>query len=291
VSIHPTTATEPTGDPPQPTTNGPPAGRAPRPWLRTIAAIPHRRIFFTLTKIVFVAAASLFGFAAGAGARLGFALAAATCLVGVALVERLDTAVRDDEQRQAELAQAQARQDREDAVTEYGQLVNYTLTPIADVVARMLVTADRKHRRALFASVYTLAVKALCDLLTPATRAAYYELTDGVVTRLFANGPTTQRARFEPGSPAARAVIRLITRDEFVYVPDARTNPTVRPSPGSTYRSVIAFAVRTDNHPFGMLTVDSPQPDAFAEKDIATVRVLAKLVATARAAVDATVPR
>lgn len=262
-----------------------------RSWLRRIAAIPHRRIWFALAKIVFVAAASLFGFAAGTGVLLGFALAAAACLVGVALIERLDTAIRDDELRQAELAQAQARQDREDAVTEYGQLVNYTLTPIADVVARMLVTSDRRLRRALFASVYTLAVKALCDLLTPATRAAYYELIDGVVTRLFANGPTTQRARFEPGSPAARAVIRLITRGEFVYLPDARANSTVRPSPGSTYRSVIAFSVRTDNHPFGMLTVDSPQIDAFSEKDIATVRVLAKLVATARAAIDATVPR
>jgi hypothetical protein len=40
-----------------------------------------------------------------------------------------------------------------------------------------------------------------------------------------------------------------------------------------------------------MLTVDSPRVDAFSEKDIATVRVLAKLVASARAALDATVPR
>ncbi|HEY7814189.1 MAG TPA: hypothetical protein VIC62_13175, partial [Nakamurella sp.] len=161
MSIRPTTATEPTGDPSEPTTNGPPVGRSPRPWLHTIAAVPHRRIWFTLAKVAFVTAASLLGFAAGAGARLGFALAAATCLVGVALVERLDIAIRDDELRQAELAQAQASQDREDAVTEYGQLVNYTLTPIADVVARMLVTPDRQVRRALFASVYTLAVKAL----------------------------------------------------------------------------------------------------------------------------------
>lgn len=290
VSVRSLTPTEPPGDPPDPTTNGPPV-EPRRPWLRTIAALPHRRVWFTLAKAAFVAAASLFGFAAGAGTHLGFAIAGAACLVGVALVERLDIDVRDDEQRQVEQARAQARQDREDAVTEYGQLVNYTLTPIADVVARMLVTPDRQQRKALFASVYTLAVKALCDLLGPATRAAYYELVDGVVTRRFANGPTTQRARFEPGSPAARTVIRLITRGEFVYIPDTRSNSGVRPSTGSTYRSVIAFSVRTDNHPFGMLTVDSPQLDAFTEKDIATVRVLAKLVATARAAVDATVPR
>ncbi len=290
MSTSPTT-TEPVGGPPEPTSNSPPSVRSHLAWLHTVAAIPHRRTWFTLVKIALVAGASLFGFGAGTAAHLGLAVAAAACLVAVALVERLDMAIRDDEQRQAERAQEQARQDREDAVAEYGQLVNYTLTPIADVVARMLVTPDRQQRRTLFASVYTLAVEALCDLLTPATRAAYYELVDGVVTRMFANGPTTQRARFEPGSSAARAVIKLITSGEFVYVADARTNPTVRPSPDSSYRSVIAFSVRTDDRPFGMLTVDSPRVDAFSEKDIATVRVLAKLVASARAALDATVPR
>lgn len=278
------TITEPTGDTPEPTTNGPPVVHTPRPWLRTVAALPHRKAWFTGAKIALVAGTSLFGFAAGTGAHLGFAFAGAACLVTVALVDRLDAAIRDHEQRQAE-------RDREDAVAEYGQLVNYTLTPIADVVARMLVTPDRQQRRALFASAYTLAVEALCDLLSTATRAAYYELVDGVVTRLFANGPTTQRARFEPGSSAARAVVRLITSGEFAYIPDARTNSTVRPSPGSSYRSVIAFSVRTNDRSFGMLTVDSPRVDAFSEKDIATVRVLAKLVAAARAAVDATVPR
>ncbi|HEY5881996.1 MAG TPA: GAF domain-containing protein [Nakamurella sp.] len=290
MSTRPST-TEPVGGTPEPTSNSPPTVRSLRPWLRTVAAVPHRGTWFTLVKIAFVAGASLCGFGAGTAANIGLALSAATCLVGAALVERLDIAIRDDELRQAERAQEQARQDREDAVAEYGQLVNYTLTPIADVIARMLVTSDRQQRRTLFASVYTLAVEALCDLLPPATRAAYYELADDVVTRVFANGPTTQRARFEPGSPDARAIVRLITRGEFVYVADARANPTVRPSPGSTYRSVIAFSVRTDDRPFGMLTVDSPRVDAFSEKDIATVRVLAKLVASARAALDATVPR
>ncbi len=272
--------------------SGPRDVSAVRPWLRSVAAIPRRRTWFTLAKVVLVAGASLLGFLAGAGPHLGSALGAAACLVLVALVEGLDTAIRDDEQRDAERRQAQARQDREDAVTEYGQLINYTLTPIADVVARMLVTPDRQVRKTLFASVYTLAVEALCDLLAPAaTRAAYYELADGVVIRVFANGPTTQRSRFEPGSGAAKAILRLINSGDFVYVPDARHSPVVKPSPGSSYRSVIAFSVRTDDRPFGMLTVDSPEVDAFSEKDISTVRVLAKLVASARAAVDATVPR
>jgi hypothetical protein len=290
MSTRPTT-TEHAGGTPEPTSNSPPPVRSPRPWLRTVAAIPRRKTWFTLAKITLVAGASLFGYTAGTSAHPALALAAATCLVLVAVVERLDNAIRDDEQRQAEWAQEQARQDREDAVTEYGQLVNYTLTPIADVIARMLVTPDRQQRRKLFASAYTLAVEALCDLLTPATRAAYYELVDGVVTRQFANGPTTQRARFEPGTPAARAIVRLITSGEFVYIPDARAKPALRPSPGSNYRSVIAFSVRSDNRPFGMLTVDSPRVDAFSEQDIATVRVLAKLVAAARAALDATVRR
>ena len=289
VSTRSTTAAEPAGTP-EPMSNGPPVD-APRPWLHSIAAIPRRTAWFTVTKAILVAAASVLGYAAGAAAQLGLALGAAACLAVVVLVERLDTAIRDDQQNRIRHAQEQASRDREDAVAEFGQLVNYTLTPIADVVARMLVTPDRQQRRALFASVYTLAVNALCDLLTAATRAAYYESLDGVVTRMFANGPTTQRARFEPDSPAARAVARLIISGEFVYVPDARTSSVFRPSPGSSYRSVIAFSVRTDDHPFGMLTVDSPEVDAFSERDIATVRVLAKLVATARSAVDATVPR
>jgi GAF domain len=272
--------------------SGPRDVTAVRPWLRSVAAIPRRRTWFTVAKIVLVAGASVLGYLAGEGSRLGFALGAAACLVVVGLVEGLDTAIRDDEQREAERHQAEARQDREDAVTEYGQLVNYTLTPVADVIARMLVTSDRQLRRTLFASVYTLAVEALCELLAPAaTRAAYYELVDGVVVRVFANGPTTQRSRFEPGTASARAILRLINSGDFVYVPDARENSAVKPSPGSAYRSVIAFSVRTDDRPFGMLTVDSPQVDAFSEKDISTVRVLAKLVASARAAVDATVPR
>jgi hypothetical protein len=290
VSTRSTTTAKPTGRPPEPMSNGPPVG-APRPWLRSIAAIPRRAAWFTLTKAILVAAASVLGYAAGAAAQLGLALGVAACLALVALLERLDTAIRDDQQNRARQAQDQASRDREDAVAEFGQLVNYTLTPIADVVARMLVTPDRQQRRALFASVYTLAVNALCDLLTAATRAAYYEMVEGVVTRLFANGPTTQRARFEPDSPAARAVVRLINNGEFVYVPDARASSAFRPSPGSSYRSVIAFSVRTDDHPFGMLTVDSPEVDAFSERDIATVRVLAKLVATARSAIEATVPR
>ena len=285
------TTTEPTDGTRGPTGGGAPDDVPTRPWLRTIAAIPRRKTWFTLAKVLLVAGASLLGYLAGTNSHLGYAIAAAACLVGAALVEALDVAIRDDEQRQTEIKQQQAQQDQEDAVTTYGQLVNYTLTPIADVIARMLVTPDRQDRRTLFASVYTLAVEALCDLLTPATRAAYYEVVNGVVTRLFANGPTTQRARFEPGSAAARTVLRLINSGEFVYVPDAQLNPTVRPSPGSSYRSVIAFSVRTLDRPFGMLTVDSPQVDAFTEKDIATVRVLAKLVASARAAVDATVPR
>ena len=93
------TITEPTGDTPEPTTNGPPVVHTPRPWLRTVAALPHRKAWFTGAKIALVAGTSLFGFAAGTGAHLGFAFAGAACLVTVALVDRLDTAIRDHEQR------------------------------------------------------------------------------------------------------------------------------------------------------------------------------------------------
>lgn len=271
---------------------GRPSSTVARPWLRAVASIPQRHVWFTGTKLAGVGGASLLSYFAGtAESGLPMALGAAGCLMLVALAEAVDSTIRRDEQRQAEEDRRQARREQVDGVAEYGQLVNYTLTPIADVIARMLVTPSRADRRAAFASVYTLAVEALCDLITTATRAAYYELVEGVVTRMFANGPATQRSRFQPGSAAERSVLRLINSGDFIYIPDVRPSSRVTPSPGSSYRSVIAFSVRTDDRPFGMITVDSPQVDAFTEKDVSTVRVLAKLVASARAAVDATVSK
>ena len=265
-----------------------------RPWLRSVAAIPRRRTWFTLAKVLLVAGASLLGYLAGANSHLGYALGAAACLVVAALVEGLDAAIRDDEQREAETpaGSRRGRTARTPSPT-YGQLVNYTLTPIADVIARMLVTPDRQDRAAPCSPACTRSRSRRCATCWRPPRPGR-PTTSSSTASSSASSPTAPRRsarRFEPGSGAARADPAADQQRRFRLRPGRAAEPAVKPSPGSAYRSVIAFSVRTDDRPFGMLTVDSPQVDAFSEKDISTVRVLAKLVASARAAVDATVPR
>lgn len=88
------------------------------------------------------------------------------------------------------------------------------------------------------------------------------------------------RSTFVEGTPDGDAAIGMVERNEHRVCSDVVRNPP----PGwnskeRDYRSFASVAVVAGDAAYGMLTVDSPEPDGLTEEDVDVLRLLAGLLA------------
>ncbi len=166
--------------------------------------------------------------------------------------------------------------------------VRNVLTPIAHQLGR-IGDANRHGPtlRELRGAAMTMVLAGTRELIGYSDiRVAYFRLRPGTPHRLVLEG---YQGRSSPGTlelvegePLADYGMAVLASDDVAYFPDLREDAPPgwgRDSHG--YRSLIIAAVATERDYFGLLTVDSLTPYALREQDQETVRLMAKLLATA----------
>jgi len=120
-------------------------------------------------------------------------------------------------------------------------------------------------------------------------RAVFYHLQDGRLARLHHYGRpfhTAPRPTFVAGhSPHDDEVLRQATTEGLLVVDDllVATPPHFPDPAGRSYRSLISVPVRAGSNSFGLLIVDADKPNAFTDRDKATLALVASILAAAYA--------
>lgn len=247
-----------------------------RPWIDWLGSVPHRTGLLNSLRIALAAIGVWAARNADDWRWLVGAVLAAIALVLVDVAQRWA--------EQADLVEAE--KDQLSALAKYQEIVGAVLSPLAAAVAQIAAEPSRPKRLEQLGATRARIVEAAVQLVPGATRSAYYKLNeakDGLVRR--SDGPPdSPRTEFAPGLPDTKVVLDLVLGGKAVLISDVRTDPAVVPSPGSSYRSVIAVAVTAGSERYGMLTVDAPEPDALTERDLTLMRAFASHLGAAIAA-------
>jgi transcriptional regulator with GAF, ATPase, and Fis domain len=168
----------------------------------------------------------------------------------------------------------------------------------------MLGTADKLRRLSVLDQVSkdveisgfrTSIVSKVCDLVqSDAPRAAYFRVQDlGAQYRVMQSGTYSDSrnredsftSEFIESHGGDQGVWDLIdsgdgesSNDTNVTVPDSWDVSRNR-----QYRSFVSVAVRAGGLAFGMLTANTLEADGFSHSDVASIKVLAHLLAAAEA--------
>ncbi len=238
---------------------------------------------YRAVAVCFAVAAQVFANVAGRTHGTGFAVYLALGAVSTVIAVGLPMWATS---RTAAVAQ-DAVDAAADARAEMLVTVRNVLTPIAHQLGRI---GDARHApalRELRGAAMTMVLAGTKELIGYSdVRAAYFRLRPGTPHRLVLEA---YQGRSSPGTlelvegdPLADYGMAVLASDEVAYFPDLRSDAPPGWGPdGHGYRSLIVAAVATERDYFGVLTVDSLTPYALREQDQETVRLMAKLLATA----------
>jgi len=179
-------------------------------------------------------------------------------------------------------------------------LINGAMLGTADKLRRLAVL-DQASKDAEISGFRTSIVSKVCDLVqSEAPRAAYFRVQDlEVQSRVMRSGPYADSrnredsftSEFVEGQGGDQGVWNLIDRGDIEWSND--TSATVPDSWDAArnrqYRSFVSVAVRADGIAFGMLTANTLEVDGFSDSDVASIKVLAHLLAAAEATTMTTV--
>jgi transcriptional regulator with GAF, ATPase, and Fis domain len=166
---------------------------------------------------------------------------------------------------------------------------------------RRLAVLDQTSKDAEICGFRTSIVSKVCDLVqSEAPRAAYFRVQDlEAQSRVMRSGPYADSrnredsftSEFVEGQGGDQGVWNLIDRGDVEWSNDMSS--TVPDSWDATrnrqYRSFVSVAVRADGIAFGMLTANTLEVDGFSDSDVASIKVLAHLLAAAEATTMTTV--
>jgi hypothetical protein len=161
---------------------------------------------------------------------------------------------------------------------------------LAAKALRELAAAQLEERRQLVHAFRVRVVQSACELVkSDSPRASYYRLKNGP-PRVLSDPETASRNRvdepttvFVEGNEKDQDIWTLLDTDD-----DRLVRNTNEDAPAGfdkerarRYRTYIASAVVTPGLPFGVLTINAPEPGELSEIDRASMRVLARMLATA----------
>ena len=216
-------------------------------------------------------------------------LAVATAVVGFFKFRNERTFKRQQEEERVSLDQALKAESRRTSL-----LINGAMLGTADKLRRLSVL-DQASKDAEISGFRTSIVSKVCDLVqSEAPRAAYFRVQDPAArTRVMQSGTYSDSrnredsftSEFVEGHGGDQGVWDLIDSGDVELTND--TNATVPASwDGSRnrqYRSFVSVAVRADRLAFGMLTANTLEAEGFSHSDVASIKVLAHLLAAAEA--------
>ncbi len=179
-------------------------------------------------------------------------------------------------------AKRRADEAQRGAAARLGVAVKDALRPVAELMAQM-PGAGAEDRERLLYQVSQQAASGLYLLFeVDGVRSVVYRLdpSGDVLTHLAYHGrgetPGSFERRDDPPDPAFEALVQNRTR----VVHDTGAEPGERGRERG-YRTYIAVPVVTGATPYGMLTVDAPEPYSFTETDVAVAEFTAEMLAVA----------
>ncbi|WP_199255710.1 hypothetical protein [Mycolicibacterium mengxianglii] len=216
-------------------------------------------------------------------------LAVATAIVGFSKFRNERAFKRQQEEERVSLDQALKAGSRRTSL-----LINGAMLGTADKLRRLSVL-DQASQDAEISGFRTSIVSKVCDLVqSEAPRAAYFRVQDlGAQSRVMQSGTYSDSrnredsftSEFVEGHGGDQGVWDLIdsgdvewSNDTNASVPDSWDVSRNRQS-----RSFVSIAVRADRLAFGMLTANTLEADGFSYSDVASIKVLAHLLAAAEA--------
>lgn len=228
-----------------------------------LANLPRRTMLLNVVKGMF-AVAAIVGSILGTASFWWIILAAFAAAASVAIDA---------------LQQKLARDSEVDLYVGYREVVHGALAPLSDYLGQLTTEPLKAKRHELFGSFRDRVVSSALNLVDGSTRSAYYKLDReaGELVRRSPGPPDSPRMKFVAGDPDTAHLIALVEKGGYVYIPNVASSE-ISPSVGSEYQSVIAVAVTAGAAHYGLLTVDSPDSDAFERAHVDVMRALAGLL-------------
>lgn len=178
--------------------------------------------------------------------------------------------------------EAGARQE----VAQFSVTVTDILAPLVDKVSQ-LAFVPMEVRRARLNGIVAHASNSILLLLNTADRprAVVYSVTEAAKElRLEAScGRSDKPGPFRRGDGGrGDAAFAMIERGDHLFARDVKTSPPLGwKGTGKQYRTFISATITCDDQAYGMITVDSGQPDDLTPADVEIVKLIAALLGTA----------
>ena len=220
---------------------------------------------------------------------LAACLAAATAVVGFLKFRNERAFKRQQEEERVSLDQALRAESRRTSL-----LINGAMLGTADKLRR-LAMLDQAAKDTEISGYRASIVSKVCDLVqSEAPRAAYFRVQDlGARSRVMQSGTYSDSrnredsftSEFVEGHGGDQGVWDLIDTGDVELSND--TDTAVPESWDITkdrqYKSFVSVPVRAEGVAFGMLTANTLETDGFSNSDVASIKVLAHLLAAAEA--------
>ncbi len=259
--------------------------------------VKDRTVRYTVVMTLLALLASSVGFVSGVGDGFwksaapyaAFLLAAVTTVIGFYKFanERAYKAQQDGEK--LTLEQALKAESRRTSL-----LINGAMLGTAEKL-RQLAGKSGPANQVEIGAFRASIVSKVCDLVrSDAPRAAYFRVDDPYVRPRvmrcgsyidYRNREDMFTSEFREGVGLDQGVWELIDDGDAAFSNDTDTKI---PAGWDTtkhrhYKSFVSVAVRANDVAFGMLTANTVERDGFTDSDIASMKVLARLLAAAEA--------
>lgn len=210
--------------------------------------------------------------------RIGLIVAGAVCTA-------LSAALPLWQRRLANSARVDAVEAARTARAELRVALSDTLDPFAHLLGR-LTTARGPAKSQLRGEAISLAVAALAGLAQEqrARVCVFLLSTDVPILRpeRFSGRSGAPTATFTPDTPGGVGALGIAQGANWLYIPDVTVQaPPFWIDDERRYRCILIGPLATAERSRGLLTIDSPEPNALDGIDIALVRLLATMLATA----------
>ena len=216
-------------------------------------------------------------------------LAVATAVVGFLKFRNERAFKRQQEDERVSLDQALRAESRRTSL-----LINGAMLGTADKLRR-LAMLDQANKDTEISGFRTSIVSKVCDLVqSEAPRAAYFRVQDlSARPRVMQSGTYSDSrnredsftSEFVEGQGGDQGVWDLVDTGDVELSND--TDTAVPESWDITkdrqYKSFVSVPVRAEGVAFGMLTANTLETDGFSNSDVASIKVLAHLLAAAEA--------
>lgn len=191
--------------------------------------------------------------------------------------------------RRSDVARQVAEESAADTEREQSTAVRYAFTQIASRLVRFteLPRRDRHAELPVFADRVAVALAFYLLPDVPDVRANVYQMSaDLLALEPIGHGGAGDTAGvFRAGTPYGDRNLEWVllggaprvVGDRTAEVDVDQDAPDFEPR----YSSYVSVVIRSDEYSFGMLTVDSPVPDAFSELDAKNVAMMASFLAVA----------